>query len=449
MKTLATSTNIVETLVIFLKEQEEIQAHLSNGDLYAFERALSGQVAEVLTEATSQLLNAWVTDHSTWLIDTYKAEGFSRCEMRNVEIQIQTGEKISVCGPYARQVEKEGTGTRHLVNRHFSILGNASPQYYSKVAMSSMLCPSYNVGNELLKEFGMGQSETRVRNVTNNLATYCFDKETDLALEEGESLKDKRVVLSIDGGRCNTRENRADRNQKGNLTYETAWCEPKLFVIQVLDKNGDLAKDGLPLYSGRFSDKDMWGLLKEYLMALQIKDAKEIQVLADGAPWIWNNIMPLLLELGVVPEKVTLTLDYYHAGGYVHKLVDAMPGHISKKRKETHLKNFKSWLWNGQCAKIVSTCRQIFKRPSDEVKRWLNYFEKHQDKTQYVDYEANKLMCGSGIIESGIRRVINLRFKNAGTFWTKEAVEKLFFLRAIFLSKRWNILFNNITKLEF
>lgn len=448
MKTLATSTNIVETLVTFLKGQEEIQGHLSNGNLYAFERALSGQVSKVLTEATSQLLNGWVADNYTWLIDTYKAAGFSRCEMRNVEIQVQTGEKIRVNGPYARQVENGGSGTRHLVNRHFSVLGNASPQYSSKVAISSMLCPSFGVGNELLKEFGVGQSETRARNVTNNLANFCFDKETDLALKEGESLKDKRVVLSIDGGRCNTRENREKRNQKGNLTFETAWCEPKLFVIHVLDENGDLAEDELPLYSGRFSDKDMWGLLKEYLMALQIKAAKEIQVLADGAPWIWNNIMPLLLELGVQPERVTLTLDYFHAGGYVHKLIDAMPGNISKKRKEKHLKNFKAWLWGGQCGKIVKACGAIFRRPSDEVKRWLNYFEKHQDKTQYVDYEANKLMCGSGVIESGIRRVINLRFKNAGTFWTKEVVEKLFFLRATFLSKRWSILFSNFTKLE-
>lgn len=448
MKTLATSTNIVETLVFFLKGQEEIQGHLSNGDLYGFERALSEQISEAVTEATSQILNGWVADNYAWLVDTYRAAGFSRCEMRKVEIQVQTGGKISVNGPYARQVENEGPVTRHLVSRHFSVLGNASPQYCSKVAISSMLCPSYDVGNELLKEFGMEQSETRVRSVTNNLANYCFDKETDLALKEGESLEGKRVAISIDGGRCNTRENREARNQKGNLTFETAWCEPKLFVIHVLDENGDLAEGELPLYSGRFSDKDMWGLLKKYLEALNIKDAMEIQVLADGAPWIWNNIMQLLLGLGVKPENVTLTLDYFHAGGYVHKLIDAMPSNISGKRKEGYLKKFKAWLWGGQCGKIVKACEPIFRRPSDEVKRWLNYFEKHQDKTQYADYEANKLMCGSGIIESGIRRVINLRFKNAGTFWTKEVVEKLFFLRATFLSKRWNILFSNFTKLE-
>jgi hypothetical protein len=53
-------------------------------------------------------------------------------------------------------------------------------------------------------------------------------------------------------------------------------------------------------------------------------------------------------------------------------------------------------------------------------------------------------MCGSGIIESGIRRIINLRFKNAATFWDKNTVEKLYCLRAALLSKRWDTFIRNI-----
>jgi len=53
-------------------------------------------------------------------------------------------------------------------------------------------------------------------------------------------------------------------------------------------------------------------------------------------------------------------------------------------------------------------------------------------------------MCGSGIIESAIRRVINLRFKNASTFWNEEKVEKMYFLRGALVSKRWDILMNNL-----
>jgi len=67
---------------------------------------------------------------------------------------------------------------------------------------------------------------------------------------------------------------------------------------------------------------------------------------------------------------------------------------------------------------------------------------------QYHQLRQNKLPCGSGIVESAIRRVINLRFKSASTFWKHENVEKLIFLRAIFLAGRWNIMINNLIKLN-
>jgi hypothetical protein len=65
---------------------------------------------------------------------------------------------------------------------------------------------------------------------------------------------------------------------------------------------------------------------------------------------------------------------------------------------------------------------------------------------QYADYQANKLMCGSGIIESGIRRVINLRYKSNATFWNQDTVEKLFFFRGAVVSKRWDNIFNNLKR---
>ncbi|MCB9274969.1 MAG: hypothetical protein H6564_13075 [Lewinellaceae bacterium] len=94
---------------------------------------------------------------------------------------------------------------------------------------------------------------------------------------------------------------------------------------------------------------------------------------------------------------------------------------------------------------IVEACRAVFKLRKI-VNRWLNYLEKHQDKSRYAEFEQAKLMCGSGIIESAIRRVINLRFKNASTFWDKQVVEKLYFLRAALLAKRWDIVMENFTK---
>jgi len=55
----------------------------------------------------------------------------------------------------------------------------------------------------------------------------------------------------------------------------------------------------------------------------------------------------------------------------------------------------------------------------------------------YKRLKRLKLPIGSGSIESAIRRVINLRLKNPGTFWNVENVERMLYLRAQILSNRW------------
>ena len=44
---------------------------------------------------------------------------------------------------------------------------------------------------------------------------------------------------------------------------------------------------------------------------------------------------------------------------------------------------------------------------------------------------------GSGAIESTIRRVINLRLKGNGIYWTEDNAEAMFQLRAAVVSGRW------------
>ena len=51
---------------------------------------------------------------------------------------------------------------------------------------------------------------------------------------------------------------------------------------------------------------------------------------------------------------------------------------------------------------------------------------------------ARKLPIGSGQVESAVRRVINLRFKAPGSFWTETTVSGLMHLRAAFKAGRWD-----------
>jgi hypothetical protein len=88
----------------------------------------------------------------------------------------------------------------------------------------------------------------------------------------------------------------------------------------------------------------------------------------------------------------------------------------------------------------------LYKRKPKSVKTEMNYFAKHAGRMQYAAFKDQGLMCSSGVIESAIRRVINLRFRNTGTFWCAENVEQLYFLRGAVLSERWKIVIENLAK---
>lgn len=422
-------------------------ALLTDGDLRTFESELFDSLMATYNFVCEALLPIASCQAVDELVEQCKANGGRKIELRPLLLRIATGHQVEVKSPYVKQPGKTWKGSRHLLVNHWNIIGGASPGLYDKVGFCSALGPSYDLAQQTLMKFGVEICLSSVRDLTNRLAEHCYEQgEENLMLEAGESLAGKRVVISIDGGRTRTRSYDGQVNQAGHLTYQTEWCEPKLFVIDVLDEKGRPDRYELPIYGCRFSDEEIVSLLERYLLRLEIQKAEQVQILADGAPWIWNNIKMLLLSLNVEAHRIIECLDHYHALQYVHDLVDQMPKRIGQKQRSRYLEDFKNWLWQGAAERIVEECKGIYKRPAKVIKRWINYLDKHRDKMQYADYEERKLMCGSGIIESGIRRIINLRFKNASTFWDKTTVEKLYFLRAALLSKRWNLVMSNLTE---
>jgi hypothetical protein len=53
-------------------------------------------------------------------------------------------------------------------------------------------------------------------------------------------------------------------------------------------------------------------------------------------------------------------------------------------------------------------------------------------------FRRRGLPMGSGAVESCVRRLVNLRLKGNGIFWTVESAEAVLQLRAQLLSGRWN-----------
>ena len=56
---------------------------------------------------------------------------------------------------------------------------------------------------------------------------------------------------------------------------------------------------------------------------------------------------------------------------------------------------------------------------------------------QYAQFRDEKLPIGSGVIESGIRRIVNLRMKGTSIFWKPEKAESILYLRCQIKSGNW------------
>ena len=70
----------------------------------------------------------------------------------------------------------------------------------------------------------------------------------------------------------------------------------------------------------------------------------------------------------------------------------------------------------------------------------------NENRMQYKNNLRMKLPIGSGVIESAIRRVVNLRLKSPGSFWKLDFAEKMIYLRSQILYGRWQYLKNNWNK---
>jgi len=265
-------------------------------------------------------------------------------------------------------------------------------------------------------------------------------------LSPGDALRGKRVVVSVDGGRINIREpkTRGRKRKSGRRGYDTNWREPKLLTIYVLDAEGrkvvgtdvPLVQDGTVLGLEEFL-----ALLRSYLQELGIAQAEAVILIGDGAPWIWNNVPPLLAELGCRPEQITQILDFYHASEHLHELAEALFGKTAQVKEWAQ--KWSRRLKRGSARALLAEVSHYLSGKScknmEKTQEQYDYFHRHQEKGRldYARFKAHQLPIGSGVVESLIRQVVNLRLKSSGKFWLLETAEAFLHARCQWAAYLW------------
>lgn len=448
---------ILTQLVEILKDkmQEWCEGLNRDFDFEGIERGLS----EVMNEVSGQILKSVVNEFlgSDEVLKKLKLTGGRRGmrfkEYKKVRVRVYNGQTIEVTTPFfikadrKRGRKKRGPNGRgsHLGLELLGFIGHCSMRFTGFVVKLAVLCPSFCVAKEVLSDQEIEIDVKTIRRLCERLGEIGIEMRGQVSLEGNEDLKGHTLVIGIDGGRIRERKAKRGKKRGGQKRqgYTTDWKEPKLFTIYLLNDEGEVVKNFKPIHDATMGNHDdVFALLKRYPDGLQVSELSRVVFCGDGIPWIWSGVQELKKEFGW--DNVDEVIDYTHAKQNINKIIDLISNKNNNKYKITD--KWHNLLWKGDIDGLYEEiCKMIKGRNKGKaIKKWENYFKRNKERMQYEKFKGQHIPCGSGCVESAIRRVINLRLKSAGTFWLRHMAGFFLFLRSQLLSGRWNIFIRNV-----
>jgi len=331
---------------------------------------------------------------------------------------------------------------------HLGFIERFSPASASAISREATALASFREARESQASRGLDVSTNTVRRITRICGERLL-RARDARVEgfeqgdlpDSRELAGKRVAVVFDGGRTRTRIPRRRgrrRHKTGRRGYDTPWREPKLMAIYAFDANGIKTTEP-PMYEGTFESwDDAFRIFTAECSRRGIAAAVEVVVLGDGSRNIWDRVDPFIRALGIEPSRVTKVVDFYHATEHLTDLVQLCRG-WSKAKRERWLASAKHHLKAGEVEKIIEAGEELkIGRRAPQVEKALNYFRERKDLMRYGAFKDAGIPRGSGVVESAIRRVVNLRLKGPGIFWEVDNAERLLALRTRYKAGRWN-----------
>jgi len=436
----------------------ELQANLSSSmDWNALELSLRDVLHGLIDQVLLPPLQTILDDREEFLVALKQLaarKGMRFCGFRKTSVRIFTGRTLSISSPYfvkakskrKRKRAPNGSGC-HLGLEVLGFIERTSANLASNVIQLAILCPSFSIARNVLHEQGIVLNIKTVQRLCRKFGHGAMNNRGEISFDSKElDLKDLTVLICMDGGRLRQRKRKRGRKPDSlkRQGYHTDWVEPKLLTIQFLDRKGKLRKEIPPIYDATLGNiENFYDLLYLYLQELDLINADRIVFCADGAPCLWKRIPDLMRKLNITDWYEAL--DYTHAKQNLHKIAEMIPRSLANHQQEV-FEYWKDLMWCGDFDELRSSIELLFHSPKKRkqaLNKFDNYFIENKARMQYSVFKDLNLPTGSGAVESAIRRVINLRIKGAGIFWTAEMAEVMLFLRSQFLCGRWATVLNN------
>jgi len=178
------------------------------------------------------------------------------------------------------------------------------------------------------------------------------------------------------------------------------------------------------------------GLVKAEGIRRGADHVRQMTIIGDGAPWIWN------IAGGKFP-RATQIVDLYHARQHLCDLARLLDFMLPDRKDEwlaARMEDLDYGHIDGICrAARVFPLEGIKK---DELDTALGYFENNAPRMRYHWFRQCGLFAGSGVVEAGCKSVIGQRLKQSGTHWTTAGADAIIALRCREASSTWEAICN-------
>jgi hypothetical protein len=356
-------------------------------------------------------------------------------------------------GKHTRTDDTEARAGLYPELAAYGFAKKSSAAFEDHITRRVALSPSFEVATRELNHEGIDVNVKEVRRIAlqcgeSLLAMRLVLVQAFLAgtLVSSNELSGKRVVVEIDGGRMKLRKNKFQtRQHKGkHPKYDTDWREPKLLIIYTVDARVKKEKQSRVWMDGTFKGPDhLAELLAAWLYRLGVSQAESVTFIADGATWIWDRFDWVVETLKLPKAKVQYVLDFYHAAHHIGLALGELS--LEEEARKKCYRELRSELrhsrWQIVVSRLEALGRDLHSEEDSVFSRELRFLRKHGEAghLNYTTYTRRGLPLGSGAVESAIRRVINLRLKGNGMFWTAENAESMLQVRCQLLSTEWDV----------
>lgn len=371
---------------------------------------------------------------------------------RTTPVRSLNGRKARVVTPYLIPRIICRTSNHHSkregfypVLRRLGIFRGSSPRFLSEICRQMADGPSTMEALERLANREIHLSKKKMQAMVYDFGSVAlWQRQTairnfaKIKRPEKGRLCEKRVVVGIDGGRIRIRINRIMDDESTSKSYTTNKCEPKLFAIYSIDEKGDKERGEDIFYDGTIqSSEHMFDLLKLRLRQQGIHNAQLLVVVGDGAPWIWNGVAKLRRRLRLGKIRIIEIVDWAHAVGKLSQV--SKIGIRLHAKQQLWFRRARRMLKNGEFRKLIKAFSELDSKDDKEdcISNTKNYFQTHRLRMQYPKFRKDGLPIGSGVVESGIRRIVNLRLHGASIYWRPETAEQVLYLRCQVKSGQW------------